>query len=134
MTPVNVNSADGITLTCNIGDLTTAVDVSWKDNEGNAITSGQGGYTIEQGTLISNSQESTLQITSIAEAASSDTTVTFKCAAKSTQYLDSETSIDRDIVVNILTFGKSQYFDILRNVLLLPQLQLKRFMVVGLIR
>ena len=52
------------TLTCNIGDVVTDVTVSWKDNGGNDITTGSGGYTIAQGSADSGTkiQTSTLTI------------------------------------------------------------------------
>ena len=100
------------TLTCNIEDVATDVTVSWKDNGGNDITTGSGGYTIEQGSADSNTkiQTSTLTIdpstlTTVAGDASG-LAVTYKCAAESEEYPDSATSAFQDIVVSFLTFGK----------------------------
>ena len=97
------------TLTCNIGDVTQAVDVSWKNPSGADIVNGEGGYTVTTGTVESstNIQKSTLTITS--ETLSGLTTtspLTWKCAAKSTLYNESEQSDFKDLVVTFLTFGK----------------------------
>lgn len=96
-------------MTCNIGDVTTAVAVTWKDKDGNEITSGPGGYTINQGSVDSSTkiQKSTLEITSTTLDSLGVTTATFKCAAKSKEYAESAKSEDKDIVVNFLSFGKS---------------------------
>ena len=100
------------TLTCNIGDVLKDVTVSWKDNVGNDITTGSGGYTIAQGSADSGTkiQTSTLTIdvstlTSVAGAAAGST-VTYKCAAESIEYPNSATSAFKDIVISFLTFGK----------------------------
>ena len=100
------------TLTCNIGDVVTDVTVSWKDNGGNDITTGSGGYTIVQGSADSGTkiQTSTLTIdastlTSVAGAANG-LAVTYTCAAESKEYPDSATSAFQDIVVSFLTFGR----------------------------
>ena len=106
MTPKKATKAVDQTLTCNIGDLTKDVTVTWKDKDGNPITSGQGGYTIVQGSVKSNTQESTLKIEANT-LSSLNSPVTYKCAAQSKQYPDSEISDYQDIVVNFLTFGKS---------------------------
>ena len=99
-------------LTCNIGDVVKDVTVSWKDNDGNDITTGSGGYTIAQGSADSGTkiQTSTLTIdvstlTSVAGAANG-VAVTYKCAAKSKEYPVSATSAFQDIVVSFLTFGR----------------------------
>ena len=97
------------TLTCNIGDVTQAVQVSWKTSSDGDITDGVGGYTVTQGSVDveTNVQKSTLTITS-ATLKSLDTTspLTWTCAAKSTEYRDSEQSAFQDVVVTFLTFGK----------------------------
>ena len=84
------------------------VTVSWKDKDGGAITTGQNGYTIKQGSADSSTkiQESTLEITSATLGNLGVTTATFKCAAKSKEYSDSAISEDEHIVVTFLTFGK----------------------------
>ena len=95
------------TLTCNIGDVTEAVEVSWQDINGAAVTSGVGGYTATQGSVVSNVQESTLTIKAETLAAlKPDGALTWKCAAKSTVYGDSAISTFQDVVVNFLTYGK----------------------------
>ena len=109
------------TLTCNIGEVTQAVTVSWKNPSGGDVTDNAGGYTVTQGSVDgeTNVQKSTLTITS-ATLKSLDTTspLTWKCAAKSTEYTDSEQSVFQDVVVSFLTYSKSWFF-ILFAVLLL---------------
>ena len=95
-------------LTCIIGDVTQAVDVTWKDNDGDDIADGEGGYTITKGAVdSSNVQKSTLTIAA-ATLAALDTSLplTWKCAAKSTLFPDSEKTTDYDVVVTFLSFGK----------------------------
>ena len=85
------------TLTCNNGDVTQAVDVTWKNNDGGDVTNGAGGYTITKGTVDENNvQASTLTITAATLGALADTSspLTWKCAAKSTLYTDSAKSAD----------------------------------------
>jgi hypothetical protein len=96
-------------LTCNIGDVTKDVTVTWKDKDGKLIASGAGGYVIEQGSVQSNVQKSTLKIEP-GTLSGLSTSITYKCAAQSKQYPDSEISGDKDIVVNFLTFGKFLHF------------------------
>ena len=113
MTPVKATTAVAQTLTCNIGNVTQAVKVTWKDKDGNMIKTGQGGYTIEQGTVESSTkiQKSTLKIEpSVLSGLGSS--VTYKCAAKSIQYSDSKISGDKDVVVNFLTFGMFLHFEL----------------------
>ena len=97
------------TLTCNIGDVTQAVDVSWQDSNGAPVTTGVGGYTVTKGSVVSNVQESTLTITADALAAldpDHGAALTWKCAAKSTAYPDSDISTFSPVVVTFLTYGK----------------------------
>ena len=95
------------TLTCNIGDVTQAVDVSWKDSAGAAVTDGAGGYTITKGSVETNVQASTLTIAAdTLKALDTASPLTWKCAAKSTLYSDSEISTFSDVVVTFLTYGK----------------------------
>ena len=96
------------TLTCNIGDVTQAVDVTWKNNDGEDITDGVGGYTITKGTVDgSNVQTSTLKITATTlDTLDTSSPLTWKCAARSTLYPDSEKSTYSDVVVTFLHFGK----------------------------
>ena len=101
------------TLTCNIGDVTQAVEVSWKSPSNADITDGVGGYTVTQGSVEgqTNVQKSTLTISSDT-LKNLDTTspLTWTCAVKSTEYTDSEQSAFQDVVVTFLTFGE---FDLL---------------------
>ena len=105
---MDATTAVAQTLTCNIGDVTQAVDVSWKDSAGNTITDGQGGYTITKGTVDDNNvQKSTLTVSAGTLGALSNTAspLTWKCAAKSTLYADSEISSYLDVVVTFLSYG-----------------------------
>ena len=96
------------TLTCNIGDVTQAVDVTWKKSDGGDVATGVGGYTITKGTVDGNNvQASTLTITAATLASlTTSSPLTWKCAAKSTLYTDSAKSADSDVVVTFLTYGK----------------------------
>ena len=97
------------TLTCNIGDVTQAVDVTWKNSDGGDVTNDVGGYTITKGTVAAegNTQASTLTITAATLASlTTSSPLTWKCAAKSTLYTDSAKSADSDVVVTFLTYGK----------------------------
>ena len=97
------------TLTCNIGDLTQAVTVSWKDPSGGAITDGSGGYTVTQGSVdgATKVQKSTLTITSdTLKGLDTASPLTWTCAAKSTLYAESEQSGFQNVVVDFLTFGE----------------------------
>ena len=88
--------------------MTQAVDVTWKDNDVKDITHNQGGYTINKGTVDgSNVQVSTLTIAAATLGAlDTSSPLTWKCAAKSTLYPDSEKSIYSGVVVTFLQFGK----------------------------
>ena len=105
------------TFTCNIRDVTQAVDVTWKDETGGDITHNQGGYTINKGTVNgSNVQKSTLTITAATLGAlDTSSPLTWKCAASSTLYPDSEKSTYYDVVVTFLTFGNFLKSIVLRN-------------------
>ena len=97
------------TLTCNIGDVTKAVTVSWKDKDGSLITNEQAGYTIHPGTVFpSNIQEATLTI-SPDILGNLGSQVTYTCAAKSTKYPESAISADQNAVVAILTLSKCNF-------------------------
>ena len=110
---MNMDATDDIaqTLTCNIGEVTQAVTVSWKNPPGGDITDSVGGYTVTQGSVLSNVQKSTLTITSDT-LKSLDTTspLTWTCAAKSTEYSESEQSSFQDVVVTFLTYSKLWFY------------------------
>ena len=106
----NINSkattAINQTFTCNIRNLSEAVHVTWKDNENITIEDTEG-YTIRQGIVDNNNvQTSTLTI-SAAKLGALDTSspLTWKCAAQSLRFPDSERSADSHIVVTFLTLG-----------------------------
>ena len=96
------------TLTCKIGDVTEAVDVTWKDKDDNLIKHGQEGYVVTNGTVDeSDVQVSTLTIEpSILSNVNNTLPVTWKCSAKSTLFPDSSTSPDQNVVVTFLALGK----------------------------
>ena len=101
-----------LNLSCNIGDVTKAVVVSWKDPFDQDITDGVGGYTVTQGSVSSNVQESTLTITpSTLKSLDTSSPLTWKCAARSSQYSNSEQSEFQNVVVTILIFG--EFFSLL---------------------
>ena len=105
--PKKATTAVAQTLTCIIGDVDTAVTVSWKDKDGSPIASEQDGYTISPGTVDSGTkkQEATLTISSDI-LGDLDSPVTYTCAAKSVQYPESAISADQNVVVTFLTFGR----------------------------
>ena len=95
------------TLTCNIGDVDNAVEVSWQDKDNKLLTNGQGGYSISQGSVSKDKHQiSTLTITADT-LKDLDRESTWKCAARSTEYPDSEQSPFQDLEVIFLTLGKS---------------------------
>ena len=107
---MDATTAVAQTLTCNIGDVTQAVDVSWKKSDGSDVVNGQDGYTVVTGSVVGTVQESTLEIEADTLKALPDTSdpLTWKCAAKSTQYPDdSEKSSDQDVVVTFHDYGKN---------------------------
>ena len=110
ITPVDLDATTSVaqTLTCNIGDITTAVDVKGKVKDGGDITDTQEGYTITKGSVNQNNvQESTLTI-SPAQLQKLDTSspVTYKCSAKSSQYPQSKESPYQSLVVTFHDFGE----------------------------
>ena len=95
------------TLTCNIGDVENAVEVSWQDKDNKLLTNGQGGYSISQGSVSKDKHQiSTLTITADT-LKGLDRESTWKCAARSLEYPDSEQSPFQDLEVIFLTLGKS---------------------------
>ena len=83
------------TLTCTVGEVVIAVDVTWKDPNGAVIRPSQGGYTINRGIVneYGNVQLSTLTIApSIMSSLGTSSTVTYQCSARSALYPDSDAS------------------------------------------
>ena len=112
------------TLTCNIGDVTQAVEVSWKTPSDEDILDGAGGYTVTQGTVDSRTkvQRSTLTITSdTLKSLDTSSPLTWRCAAKSALYSDSVQSFFKAVVVTFLTFGKSYSFIFRQEWISLPE-------------
>ena len=98
-----------LTLTCNIGDATLnkAVHVSWKDEDDAAIEDGEDGCNVTQGSVGEDKvQESTLSITTESlKHLNTEFPVTWKCAARSTQFPNSEQSPFQDVVVTFYDLG-----------------------------
>ena len=94
-------------MTCIIGDVDTAVAVSWKDKDGSLITDSQDGYTIKQGNVEDSTKEQKATLTISTKVLSTlGSPVTFTCAANSKQFPDSEVSTDQNVVLTLLTLGK----------------------------
>ena len=112
------------TLTCNIWEVTQAVEVSWNTPSGEDILDGAGGYTVTQGSDAAgtNVQRSTLTITSdTLKSLDTSSPLTWRCAAKSTLYSDSVQSFFKAVVVTFLTFGKSYSFIFRQEWISLPE-------------
>ena len=95
-------------MTCNIGDVTQAVDVSWKDSAGGPIAAETEGYSIVKGSVDPSTkiQKSTLTIEAdTLKALTTTSPLTWKCAAKSEAHANSAISAFEDVVVTFLTFG-----------------------------
>ena len=96
------------TLTCIIGDVTEAVVITWKEKDDNPIRDGQEGYDIKNKRVNKRNVQVTTLTIEPSVLANEDTTLpgVWKCSAKSTQYPDSDTSPDQNVVVTFLNFGK----------------------------
>ena len=90
--------------------MTAPVTVSWKDKDGSLITDSQDGYTINQGTVDDTGKQRATLIISTGTLSTLGSTVTYTCAAKSSQYPDSAVSADQNVEVTFLTLGKFHFF------------------------
>ena len=111
--PKKATTAVAQTLTCIIGDVDTAVTVSWKDKDGSPIANEQDEYTISPGTVDSGTkkQEATLTISpNILGKLGSP--VTYTCAAKSTKYPESAISADQNVVLTFLVLGRCRFHQV----------------------
>ena len=110
VSPIEIKATTAVdqTLTCKIGDVTQAVDVTWKDKDNKDMTHNQRGYSFNKGTVdSSNVQVSTLTVTAaMLGTLDISSPLTWKCAAKSTLYRKSEKSTYSYVVVTFLQFGK----------------------------
>ena len=110
ITPVALEATTAVaqTLTCNIGNVTTAAEVSWRDGEGGEIEHNEGGYTVNKGSVNSDNVQISTLIIAPATLQNLDTSspVTYQCSAKSSQYPESEASPYQDLVVTFLSFCK----------------------------
>ena len=89
--------------------MTTAVEVSWKDQDDIPVVHNQGGYFVSQGTVDENHVQTatlTIQSSTLSELSKSSS-VTYKCAAQSLRYpLQSDKSPDINVVVTVFSDGK----------------------------
>ena len=100
------------TLTCTVSDLVVgqdAVQVFWRESsDGDALTADGTLYDIEQGTVTSEGTQVsvlTIKADKLSTINADETSLTYKCSAKSTQYPDSAESQQIEVVGNILTYG-----------------------------
>ena len=101
-------------MTCTISglDLNEAVVVTWKDPDGGAV-SDDADYDLDQGTVddsASGVQNAVLTIkpTKLADF-NSQSSFTYKCSVRSSQYPASPSSTEVDVVANVVTIGKVLY-------------------------
>ena len=106
-----VTTAVDQSLTCNIGGLDSGypVTIAWKDpNDSEVLDTDTTNYNLFQGTVDgSGNQEAllTIKTTKLASFAS-QTSFTYKCSVKSTQYTDSPASDDLNVVANVVKLGR----------------------------
>ena len=89
----------GATISCVVSGLTKKLDgVAWKKPGGDAITNGEDGYEIDQGTYENHKQTTILTVPAAADRADS----VFTCVITSTEHGISQEPYD----VNLNVFGK----------------------------
>ena len=108
--PKNLALAIDQTLTCTVSGLVDgqdAVNVFWRESAGGDALEDGDMYAINEGTVNpEGTQESILTIkVAKLETITDESSLTYKCSARSTQYPDSAESEQIDVVGNILTFG-----------------------------
>ena len=98
------------TLSCKVGDVLDAVYFTWMDTDDNEIGDLTEGYTINQGTVNGNNQQTSTLTISAARLGALDTSspLTWKCAAQSLQFPESAKSADSEVVVTFLVLGKTR--------------------------
>ena len=92
-------------LTCQITGISQAVGVTWKNVDASDLSDLVDEYTVSQGTVSNEAQESTLTITA-AKLESLQTSTTFTCVVHSGQYPSSSPDVTKTMVMKTLTFGK----------------------------
>ena len=100
-------------LTCQIDDVDDgqAVVVTWRDSSGGAALENGTQYIVNQGTVDGGIQRSVLTIKANKMATfAADDSFTYFCSAQSSQYAESPTSKNYDVVATVLTFGKQEFF------------------------
>ena len=109
--PKNLALAIDQTLTCTVSDLVEgqgAVDVFWRESAEGAVLGDADSdmYSIDEGTVTSDGTQVSILTIKVAKLETIDeSSVTYKCSARSTQYPDSAESEQIDVVGNILTYG-----------------------------
>ena len=99
------------TLTCVIEDLDangTPVTVTWHDTAGVLVSaSDTTNYILTPGTVGGNGlQKAELTIRAVKLASfNGQSTLTYKCSVTSSQYPNSPTSAEIEVIANILTYG-----------------------------
>ena len=102
-----VATATSAILTCSITDVAQVVTVTWKNAAGDDLSGSAGAlaeYTVAQGTIDSNKQDSTLTITSTGIAALTNDATIFTCYVKSSQYTTSA-EVSKTLTMTKLTYG-----------------------------
>ena len=102
-----VATATSATLTCSITDVAQVVTVTWKNSAAEDLSGTAGAlaqYTVAQGTIISNKQDSTLTITSTGINALADVATIFTCYVKSSQYTTSA-EVSKTLTMTKLTYA-----------------------------
>jgi len=96
-------------LTCTIGELDasgTPVTVTWKDSSDATVSnSDTSNYVLVEGTVDGSGEQNAVLTIKTAKLASysAQASFTYKC---SVQYSGSPASTEKDVVANVLTFGK----------------------------
>ena len=105
--PKQIDKTVDQTLTCLIGGLENPdypVTVTWTDPWGDAVSSSDStNYEIFQGTVDETGTQEAVLAIRLAKMKTiiGSPTLTYKCSAKSTQYLNAPNSIDVDVVATV---------------------------------
>ena len=108
---MKATSAVDQTLSCKVGNVTDAVYFTWKDTDDNDIGDLTEGYSINQGTVDDNNEQTSTLTISVAILGALDTSspLTWKCAAQSLQFPESAKSAYSEVVVIFLVLGKTKH-------------------------
>ena len=99
-----VTATDQI-LTCKITDVSQVASVTWKNADTPDLSDSVEGYAVSQGTVIDESQESTLTIKA-AKLQSLQTSTIFTCVVHSGQHSISSPDVTKTMTLTTLVFGK----------------------------